>query len=234
MNVYEKISFNFSSRSHASSIRINESTIWVTGGLGGSGTLSSTEILHAGSTFKEGTELPEPMAYHCSAQINSTHLVLAGNVYGDHMQAYIVDTSRNPFTFTKLPNMLKPRWGCACTIIHQPTTIHHDDGFYENGVQIMVGGGDFPFYSSTDVYSFESGSWEEGPKLPRGFYLGGYTQNSYTDDFILIGGWDGSSYPTNLLKYNQYENNFDVLDTSLSIGRSRFGTIIVDKDDYCS
>merc|ERR1712038_1785656 len=97
-----------SSRSHASSIRINETTIWVTGGLGGSGTLSTTEILSTGSTFKEGTELPEPMAYHCSAQINSTHLVLAGNVYGDHNQAYIVDTSSNPFTFTTLPNMLKP------------------------------------------------------------------------------------------------------------------------------
>merc|ERR1719511_308758 len=40
-----------SSRSHASSIRINETTIWVTGGLGGSGTLSTTEILSSGSNF---------------------------------------------------------------------------------------------------------------------------------------------------------------------------------------
>merc|ERR1711963_1241083 len=218
-----------SSRSHASSIRINETTIWVTGGLGGSGTLSTTEILSSGSTFKEGTELPEPMAYHCSAQINSTHLVLAGNVYGDHNQAYIVDTSSNPFTFTTLPNMLKPRWGCACTIIHQGTTIDDDDSSIHEA-QIMVAGGDFPFYSSTDVYSFSTNSWKEGPKLPRGFYLGGYTQNSYTDDFILIGGWDGSAYPTNLLKYDQENNSFDILDNLLSVGRSRFGTIIVDKD----
>jgi len=206
----------------------------VTGGLGGSGTLSSTEILHSGSNFKVGTELPEPMAYHCSAQINSTHLVVAGNVYGDHMQAYIVDTSSNPFTYTTLPNLLKPRWGCACTIIRQATMLDDDDSLVANDTQIMVAGGDFPFYSSTDVYSFSTNTWKSGPKLPRGFYLGGYTQNSYTDDFILIGGWDGSSYPTNMLKYDQEEDRFDVLDSPLSVGRSRFGTIIADKEDYCS
>ena len=219
-----------SARSHSSSILVNKTSLWISGGLGDKGSLSSTEIIHSEGTFEECTELPEPIAYHCTSQLNSTHLIIAGNVYPNHNQVYMVDTTNNPFKFTSLPNMLKQRWGCACAVITSSTLT--SDGSIEEDVQILVAGGDFPTYKSTELYSFKNQKWEDGPQLPTGFYYGGYTQR--VDDFILIGGWDGSTYTTGLTRYNQEKNNFEFLYSHLKIGRSRFGTIVVDREDYCT
>ena len=219
-----------SARSHASSIRIKDNSIWISGGLGDKGSLSSTEILHRGGMFQQSTELPEPMAYHCTAQINKTHLFIAGNVYDSHLQAYIVDTTNtSAFHFTKLPEMLNPRWGCACTVIRTPEKL-----LGKENVKLMVVGGDFPAYKSSELYSFTTQSWTVGPELPRGFYFGGYTKTPDIDAFILIGGWDGSRYRTDLLVYNEEEGIFEVLNGNLAIGRSRFGTVVVDKEEFCS
>ena len=224
-----------SARSHMSSIFINESSFWISGGLGDRGSLSSTEIIHSGGSFLPATNLPEPMAYHCSARINLTHSIIAGNVYGSHREVYIVDTSRMPFQFTKLPPMLRQRWGCACTVIKTNTDKNDNCGSFCNQeeLQLLVVGGDFPNYKSSELYSFSTQKWVNGPKLSRGYYYGGYVQNPYTGDLILIGGWDGSSYRKDILTYNPSEHIFETMDGGLTIARSRFGTVIVDKESFC-
>ena len=180
--------------------------------------------------FEQSTELPEPMAYHCSAQINKTHLIIAGNIYPPHTQAYVVDTNSAPFKFTKLPVMLKQRWGCACAVIR--TNNKFSEYSSEEDILLLVAGGEFPNYVSTEFYSFLNNNWKDGPLLPRGFYYGGYTQN--IDDFILMGGWDGSSYRSDLLRYNQADQKFEFLEGNLITGRGRFGAINVDREDFCT
>ena len=58
-------------------------------------------------------------------------------------------------------------------------------------------------------------------------------QNPYTGNLILIGGWDGSRYRKDILTYNRRENMFETMDGGLTIARSRFGTVVVDKESFC-
>ena len=217
-------------RYRASSVLLDDGNIWILGGDGDFGESTTSEILNSKGEFELGPVLPEPTQSHCTARINSTHVFFAGNGVEPQTQAYIVDTSKETFHFFKLPNMHHKRFGAACSVILDP--IYPNDYRY---TKLIVGGGDAPTYSSTEMYTFLSNAWTEGPSLLRGFHFGGYL--NYPDSnngFILIGGRDSSdTYRTDMMWYNHVTNKFEVLPGRLETARGDFGVALHQSTDDC-
>ena len=115
-------------RYRSSSVRLNDGRIWITGGDGKSGESTTSEILNEQGQFEMGPVLPEPTQSHCTAVINRTHAFFAGNGFDPQTQAYLVETTKEPFLFHELPSMIYKRFGAACSVVIDPT--HPNDYRY--------------------------------------------------------------------------------------------------------
>ena len=215
----------------ASSVILNNGTVWVLGGNPDSssseeclGTAASSEIYNSNKEeFEISAILPEPMVYHCTVKLDEDHIFVV-NGYDENYEgvshAYIVDISIEPFTFTPLPSLNKVRSEAACGLIKYQTTTKN-----QNDLAIVVAGGGFGETStSTEIYRWSNNSnslnvWEPGPVLPRGF-ANGCQVNSEVDHFILIGGFDeDGAIQSDLIHYNTNSERFEILPTRLNIPR---------------
>jgi len=213
-------------RYRSSSVPLRDGLItWILGGDGKNGEPMTSEIVYETGQIEMGPALPEPMQSHCSVLINSTHVFLAGNGYEPQRQAYIVDTSRDPFHFNKLPSMQSRRFGAACSVVVDPV----------HGTRLLVAGGDPPRYESTELYSLEDNVWTYGPQLNRGFIFGGYfTYPDAPNTFILIGGKDGeNNYHTDIMGYNVSENSFEYLPGNIRKAKVDFGVYPIQSSKEC-
>ena len=216
-------------RYRASSVLLDDGRIWVLGGDGEFGESTTSEVLNSKGEFELGPVLPEPMQSHCTAKINSTHVFIAGNGFDPQTQAYIVDTTKEPFHFFKLPPMYYKRFGAACSVIIDP--VHPNDYHH---TKLLVAGGNPPTYSSTEIYSFPDNQWIEGPSLLRGFRFGGYINYPENNGFILIGGKDEKdNYRTDMMWYNDDKNTFEFLPGNLATARGDFGVALHESTDDC-
>ena len=215
-------------RRYATSIIINNDTMWLSGG-DRKTSQSSSETLHRGGTFHLTTPLSEPMEHHCSSRINDTHFFIAGNFYGTQTQAYIVEVdekSVDTYKYTKLPNMKQERYGGACMTMTNSA----------NGeVKLLVAGGyRFGSFTTTEIYSMQTKEWINGPHLPRGFLFGSYVQYPSSKDFVMVGGKDDSGVIfDNFMRYNQNSEQFELMPANLESARWDFGATLVMIDDDC-
>ena len=236
-NQWTNTSFSLTAvRAQASSVVINDEMMWVSGGIDGVGnetTYKTSDIIYSSGVVESGVEMPEYIAYHCAAKINSSHIFVAGNGHWDGYKynAYIIDVTTTPFTFEKLPSMLHSRWGSACASVNLPNSMV-DGNDEDNTMLMVVGGWDHP--SWTEMYSFSENRWIDGPTLPRDFSAGGYV--TYPDDrgFVLIGGSTlFLEFCDDIMWYNIDLNSFEILPSKLKQGREYFGAMLVEKEDPC-
>ena len=136
--IYETGSQSFdmsaSGRSYASSIKLNQSTLWITGGYDSHlNDLNSTEFVTVnGTTF--GVELPITVHGHCMVQYQSDTILLIGgkqNGEWDSDMTWIIDL-KNGFDFTEGPSLKEGR------MYHSCGTMEDEYG----NVLVIVAGGD--------------------------------------------------------------------------------------------
>ena len=215
-------------REYATAIKI-QNKIWISGGDGKNSTsLISSELLSDEGTFTMTTSnLPEKMLDHCVSTINDTHIFIAGTSKGNPRSAYIVNIDIQPFIFTKLPDMLKERFGAGCaTLIHNSSSAQY---------KLIVAGGGYEKKAkkSTEVYSTEDGRWSEGPSLPRGFNSGGYVSTkNYA--LILIAGWDENMNDrSDIMAYDINSNAFQFLPGKFKIRKYGLAVIAMETEEVC-
>ena len=104
-------------RAFAASVVLNESTLWVTGGLGlGYQGLNSTELvnLNQNKSFESSIKLPNNLQLHCLIKINEKQVMLVGGLSsnGPEARTYLFDFD----TMTWYPgvNLTYPRYGHSC------------------------------------------------------------------------------------------------------------------------
>ena len=179
----------FYERQFASAVTINDSFVWITGGLDEYGPLDNdkTEVLQIkDDLFKveEGPDLhPLSLSHHCSIAINeSTVLLIGGKIGYDTLNliwAYDFVTDR--WTWD-LPRMNKSREDHSCATY-----------LNENGeLEVMVIGG-----YSTETLDVRNSSevllpskmqgWELGPELPKA--LTKHSSVVFQNSIYVIGGW---------------------------------------------
>ena len=153
------------SRAFAASVVLNESTLWITGGLGVDYQgLNSTELvdLNQNKSFESSIKLPNNLQLHCLIKLNENQVMLVGGFSsnGPEARTYLFDFD----TMTWYPgvNLTYPRYGHSC-------------GLFKKGgsaTAVVVGGSnpDFAFVQkSVEMLDLEntghSIKWYHG-KLP--------------------------------------------------------------------
>ena len=176
-------------RTYAHAIQLNEDEFWITGGWR---LTSSTEIYNSlDDKFVPGPDLPQAIYGHCMTQANSSHMIMAGGrVMPAGQAAYLFEKSTN--VWTKLKNMTSlrdQRPGCF--------TFERNGGLY-----LIVAGGNFA--PDSEIYSFATETWTEGPALPHIFRWGASTL--YQDTFIMVMG----ALSKYVIEYDRVNNSFFV------------------------
>ena len=105
-------------RSSPASVVLNETTLWIMGGLAGrSRRLKSTELITLDpATSVNGPALPKALAGSCAVKYNDTHIYLTGSAN----QVWIYNTILNPGSslWTEGPRMKNKRSSHGCTVLH--------------------------------------------------------------------------------------------------------------------
>ena len=156
---------------------------------------------------------------------------MAGNGFEPQNQAYLVDTTKEPFHFKPLPPLMNKRFGAACSVIVDP---NYPNDYSKS--KLLVSGGDPPTFTSTEMYSFSDNRWTQGPSLLRGFRFGGYVDYpEHFNAFLLIGGEEDThdTYRTDMMWYNYAKNAFQLLPGELTTARGDFGVALHLSDDDC-
>ena len=142
-------------RRYASSIVLDETTLWVTGGNGYAGFLSSTEnVTMAGTT--PGPDMPMALLNHAMAAINRTMSMVIGGGDGEYFTYSYASTfyfHHSEGEWTNGPSLIQARKFHAAGIVTDEVT-------KENFV-VVTGGLDYSDYlDSTEI--LRDGKWDQG------------------------------------------------------------------------
>jgi len=227
------------SRSSSASVLINnDREMWIIGGTGDFDSLSTSEILDINSgEVSEGPDLPVDMAFHCAVKISENMVFIAGAEYGRFGTSYLVDVTQRPFAFEKLPATGLARESPACGAFR--ISAHYTE--MDEADAVIVAGGDHytpplgsvrRVQSSSEIFLLRKRQWvHQGPNLPRGFNLGGFTTNLETNSVILAGGF-GEHYDdhSDIIQFESKSQSFQIMPGRLSKSKHLFGlTSFVDE-----
>ena len=131
---------------------------WATGGRNIDGITATTEFMDESGSWEMGFDLPAKTFGHCMVNIDKDHVFMTG---GYHLESsafrssYIFQEGSN--SPRQVENMLYPRFAHSCAILENKNVIVAG-GF--NSTRFM--------HKNTEIFSFETGRWTEGPDLPYG------------------------------------------------------------------
>jgi hypothetical protein len=143
-------------RAYASSVVLNSTTLWLTGGLLGSGYTKSTEFVQLTGT-SPGPDLPLEVAGHCLVSLNDTTALLIGGRLqsGTNSKAtWFYNTDHK--TWTDGPSLTIGRFFHSCALFKSPQHGHTDT--------VIVTGGNNAITAqhSTEIMNLDSNYWQSG------------------------------------------------------------------------
>jgi hypothetical protein len=142
-------------RYFASSVVLNSTTLWLTGGLLGSGYTKSTEFVQLTGTTP-GPDLPLEVLDHCLVSLNDTTVILIGGqlqsgIYSKATWFYNTDHK----TWTDGPSLILGRSSHSCALFKSPQHGHTD-------TVIVTGGYNGTALASTELLNLDSSYWQSG------------------------------------------------------------------------
>ena len=207
-------------RIYTGSISINQTNLWITGGLSRHPNpdhspapyeiLSSTEIIDAQyKTSTIGPELPLKLYQHCMVSISSSEAMIIGGQTGD--PDHLIDVLNTYFynfdtqKWTSGPVLNVKRVYSGCTVM---TTLNNEK-------KIIVTGGfvdsNHPSMTSTEILDLNGDRWVYGPELPKPHHT--HDMVSLADKVYVIAGGGRRSYE------NDYYNTIYEMDSTLKSWR---------------
>jgi hypothetical protein len=150
-------------RSLASSVVLNSTTLWLTGGsIDGTGRTKSvgrtksTEFVQLTGTTP-GPDLPLEIIFHCLVSLNDTTVILIGGMLPDNTYSkatFFYNTDHK--TWTEGPSLITGRSSHSCALFKSPQHGHTD-------TVIVTGGNNGGFLDSSEfLYLDSSNSWKSG------------------------------------------------------------------------
>ena len=144
-------------RSFAASIVLNENTLWVTGGLGDSGLLESTEKITITGTSL-GPNLPLALGSHAIVAINSTCSMVIAGYDGSSFNRLTFYHDNIEGEWINGPSLLQSKYSHAAGIVTDEVT---NENF------VAVTGGYIPYidgYMTSTTELLQDGEWVQGKK----------------------------------------------------------------------
>ena len=210
------------SRGAPGSVMINESAWWVTGG---PSARTTSEILVEGNqNFQFFHDLPEQGSDQgsCNLKLNNTHYFLTEGFLGK--KSYIMNIE-DPNDYLFLNDMDYYRDFSACGLITR------EDGSVEI---VVAGGGSRSAPTDTsEIFSFKTMTWRQGPLLP--YAAVGIVGVQLETTFLAVGGSsDSQSFPDekfkNLLQYDTINDDWISLPQKMEAGGWAYTAFFVDRD----
>ena len=134
----------------ASSIVVNDSLLWITGGRSYDDKyidLDSTEFISTNGDVKLGTPLPNALSSHCMVNLNGSIMVVGRMRIGHQSKTLLYDTDTSKFTSSSGPTLITSERNFACAVFN--SSFHGD-----RPVAIVTGGG------QTEVWNSTKTQWE--------------------------------------------------------------------------
>ena len=228
-------------RAHAASVLINNTNLWVTGGLTPSNplepleelySLSSTEVIDAQyKTHTQGPKLPQKLFRHCALSINQKEVMILGGYQGDTIwDAQGISTTyfyHFDHGWRLGPDMMVARGDFGCTILEA-----------QNGLKFVVAAGgankgllDPQYLKSTELYSLTENRWFWGPDLPLN--LVAHSMVSLENKVYVIGGFTpgGNSWlgitQSKIYEMDENMDQWTQMEQQLSEARSYASVLVV-------
>ena len=140
-------------RSFAASIVLHDTTLWITGGSGDFGRLSSSEYITLDGTMP-GPTMPIALSYHAMVVINDTYsMIIGGNKYQGVVSSTIYYNHKEK-KWINGPNLIQERMKHAAGIVT-------DEFTRETFVMVTGGIGDNPGPLSSTEF-LKDGNWNQG------------------------------------------------------------------------
>jgi hypothetical protein len=158
----EKVATLSKPRSGAASVAINETTLWLTGGMMGTSEYfvpqKSSEIIQLGgetTTVTAGQDLPVILNQHCMLLLNATTIIVIGGTSGNALSSasYYFDIQQLEGQWVQGPSMLEKRESHACGIF--------TSNFHNNQRTLVVTGGK-PLTTSSEFLVLGESKWTKG------------------------------------------------------------------------
>ena len=111
----ETYEYEIEGRTSASSVVLNQSRLWVTGGLYDRNHLNTSQFLSFDQPPEKGPDLPFTLGGHCMVQVDSETIYLIGGIQKEtkSKKTWIINPKKN-FQMREGPSMLQPRINHAC------------------------------------------------------------------------------------------------------------------------
>ena len=112
----ETYEYEIEGRNYASSVVLNQSRLWVTGGQDDRmNTLNTSQFLSFDQPPEKGPDLPFAVTCHCMVQVDSETIYLIGGFQNGEKsnKTWIINPKKN-FQIREGPSMLQPRTYHAC------------------------------------------------------------------------------------------------------------------------
>jgi hypothetical protein len=158
------------------------STLFVTGGSNGTGSVNATslsEVLNE-RKWENSLPLPVPLLFHCMVLLNSTTIVVIGGSNKDNQSqnTYLLNSEHE--TWAEGPMLNKARHAMSCGRIRKSSQSHQYS-------IIAAGGWDGNYMSTVEIYDEETGKWRFGPELPISLCCGALIEDP-VGGIVLVGG----------------------------------------------
>ena len=165
-----------------------QATHFVTGGINGNETLTSSEVLDPNGWSLKLPDLPTPISDHCMVQLNSTTAMVIGGFQNKSTSrnTYILNTILGDWILGPPLNTRRVRSGCGR--IKKSLKIPEFQIIVVGG----VGSADVP---SVEILDEETFTWKEGSLLPFGIPDGRLVEDP-AGGVILVGGRGDASIGT--------------------------------------
>ena len=181
-----------SARVAAAAAQLQDSKLFVSGGIIGSDSLNSTEELTEEGWRKNTPFLPVSIASHCMVQINSTTVMIIGGSQNQEYKANTFYLNIKEQTWSEGPKLANARAAHSCGRIRKDSNSQEISIIVAGGI---VGGSDntgFPnITTSVEILDKGSNEWRKGPALPFGI-AGSQMVEVDNGGVALIGGGSDS------------------------------------------
>ena len=145
-------------RTEAASVVLNDTTLWLLGGLNYRGRLSTTEFIKLDGSVV-GPALPHVLSGSCAIKYNNTHIYLIGGYTSDYENRVLIYNTIHD-SWTKGPRLNIARIDHGCGVLHHEGESWiiviggYSNGYGQTSVEVLDPNNGFPKWVQGETYIF--------------------------------------------------------------------------------
>jgi len=180
---------NMKTERYGASCVITNGALWVAGGSSNGNTgLSSSELIYADGTKKDGPGLPAARHGHCMTTLDDGNIIMIGGFPSSNHKSVLIYNPEDNFSFVTGPSTIYDRRQSACLLFYSP--------MYNKRPVVLLAGGTGQSTVEILDYTNVNATWEQIESLPE----------THDSNFLFWGarGLPSLSGDGAIIQFNEY------------------------------